>query len=62
MCKDCPFTVSIWTLLHQDDVDSTALHGYTFDSTSAWWDAIIEGKSVSTSVVSVDCFGMPKKK
>ncbi|KAK1626619.1 hypothetical protein QYE76_000934 [Lolium multiflorum] len=47
MCKDCPFTAAIWTTIHQEDAQVPATHGQTFASLNAWWDYIIEGKSVS---------------
>jgi hypothetical protein len=47
LCKDCPFTAAIWTTIHQEDADNPATHDQTFASINAWWDAIIEGKSVS---------------
>jgi hypothetical protein len=47
LCKDCPFTAAIWSTIYQEDAQAPTTHGQNFASLDAWWDHIIQGKSLS---------------
>lgn len=40
-------TAAIWSTIYQEDAQAPITHGQNFASLDAWWDHIIEGKSLS---------------
>jgi hypothetical protein len=44
LCKDCPFTSTIWSRLQTWDDEDPGPHALCYPTISEWWDDIIQGK------------------
>jgi hypothetical protein len=45
LCKDCPYSMAVWTTLQSRDNEATGTPGHSFATISEWWDDMTNGKT-----------------